>query len=87
MTPYYQDLTRMSGRPTKRMMPVGFRIIIEEPFYVLFEARRYPVTPRQACVHPEAVTNGNGRPPGVGDSREYTANQLPELRRNSQVWS
>ena len=69
-----QDLARTSGRPSKRMMPVGFHIAIEESFYVSFEARRHPVAPRQAGVHPEAVTNGNGRPPGVGDSRDYTAN-------------
>lgn len=32
-----QELTRTSGRPSKRMMPAGFRTIIKEPFCVLFE--------------------------------------------------
>ena len=82
-----QNLARTSGRPSKRMMPVGFHIVIEELFYVLFEAQRHPVTLRLAGVYPEAVTNRNGRPPGAGDSREYTANQPPEPRKISQVWS
>ena len=87
MTSHYQDLRQTPGKSSKRRMPVGFRIIIKEPFYVSFEARRYMVMPKQAGVHPEAVTNGNWRPPGVGDSQEYTANQLPEPRKISQVWS
>jgi len=80
-----QDLARTFGGPSKRMMPVGFHIEVEESFYVLFEARRHPVTPRQAGIPPEAVTNGNGRSPGVGDSLDCAANQLPEQRRISQV--
>ena len=32
------------------MMPAGFHIEIEESFYVLFEARRHPVMPRQVGV-------------------------------------
>ena len=81
-----QDFARTFGGSSQRMMPAGFHIEIEESFYVLFEARRHPVTPRQAGVHPEAGTNGNVRPPSVGDSRDYTVNQLPESRRISQVW-
>lgn len=69
MISYYQELTRTPGKPSKRMMHVGFRIIIEEPFYVLFEARGYLVTAGRAFVYSEAVTNGNGRPLGVRDSR------------------